>query len=97
MVFIKNIENFVCQVCGYKVSGDGYTNHCSECLWSKHVDIEPGDRKSDCGGLMEPVSIEKKGREYIILHKCKKCGLEKRNKAQKNDNFHMIIQVSSKN
>ena len=27
--------------------GNGYTNHCSQCLWSKHVDINPGDRSPE--------------------------------------------------
>jgi uncharacterized Zn finger protein len=44
---------------------------------------------------MEPVEVTKKGSEYIILHKCTKCGVEKPNKANKQDNFQMIVQVSS--
>jgi DNA-directed RNA polymerase subunit M/transcription elongation factor TFIIS len=95
MVFIKNVEDFICEKCGYKVEGNGYTNHCPECLWSKHVDNEPGDRANTCGGMMEPVEVTKKGSEYIILHKCTKCGVEKPNKANKQDNFQMIVQVSS--
>lgn len=95
MVFIKNKEDFVCEKCGNKVVGSGYTNHCPHCLWSKHVDVNPGDRASDCGGMMKPVAIEKEGREYIIRHKCIKCGYEKPNKAVKEDNFDMIIQVSA--
>ncbi len=95
MVFIKNKENFVCEKCGFEVEGDGFTNHCPECLWSKHVDISPGDRLNICGGLMEPIQILKKGREYSILHKCTKCGFEKPNKASMNDNFQIIVQVSA--
>lgn len=95
MVFIKNTEDFVCEKCGVEVLGNGYTNHCPNCLWSKHVDISPGDRQSTCGGLMEPIQIIKKGREYSILHRCTKCGLEKPNKAVKDDNFQMIVQVSA--
>ena len=97
MIFIRKTENFVCEKCGFSVVGDGYTNHCPQCLWSKHVDVSPGDRAGDCGGMMEPVGVEKKGREYIITHKCVKCGLEKPNKAVKDDNFQMIIQISSEN
>jgi DNA-directed RNA polymerase subunit RPC12/RpoP len=95
MSFIKNTENFVCEKCGQEVVGNGYTNHCPNCLWSKHVDISPGDRLNTCRGMMEPIGVDKKGSEYIILHKCIKCGLEKPNKAVKEDNFQMIIQVSS--
>lgn len=93
--FIKNKEDFVCEKCGTEVVGNGYTNHCPECLWSKHVDVSPGDRASDCGGMMEPITVEKKGKEYIITHKCQKCGFKKPNKAVKEDNFQMIVQVSA--
>ena len=83
--FTKKIEDFQCEYCGNFVKGDGYTNHCSKCLWSKHVDIFPGDRASDCGGLMEPVALEMAKGQYVIIHRCKKCGVEKRNIAQNED------------
>src|SRR5689334_16401676 len=95
MTFKKTTEDFVCEKCGHEVKGNGYTNHCPECLWSKHVDINPGDRAHTCGGMMEPIGVKKKGEEYIILHKCTKCGLEKPNKAIPEDNFQMLIQVSA--
>lgn len=95
MPFIRTKENFICQKCGHSVEGDGYTNHCPECLWSKHVDIFPGDRAGKCGGMMEPIEVLKKGGEYNIIHKCVICGLEKPNKAVKADNFQMIIQISA--
>lgn len=94
-MFKRAIEDFICEKCGNTVIGNGYTNHCPECLWSKHVDIHPGDRAGDCGGLMEPVRIEKEGKEYVIIHKCQKCGMEKKNKAVKEDNFQMIVQISA--
>jgi Zn finger protein HypA/HybF involved in hydrogenase expression len=94
--FKRNIEDFKCENCGNEVVGNGYTNHCPKCLYSKHVDINPGDRASSCGGLMEPISIEKKNGEERIIHKCKKCGFEKVNKIQKDDNFDLIIEISKK-
>lgn len=93
--FLKNKEDFKCEACGFFVEGNGYTNHCPECLWSKHVDIFPGDRNEECRGLMEPIRVEKQGKEYMIIHKCKKCGVEKPNKAVKEDNFDMLIQISA--
>lgn len=85
--FKRTKEDFVCENCQEKVIGDGYTNHCTECLWSKHVDINPGDRASECGGLMRPILTEQDKGEYKILHRCVECGLEKRNKLQNKDNF----------
>lgn len=97
MIFIYTKENFTCDKCGVFVEGNGYTNHCPECLWSKHVDISPGDRKGDCLGMMEPTGVIKKGKDYTIIHKCIKCGLQKPNKAVKEDNFDLIIQISAEN
>ena len=95
--FKRNIENFVCEKCGFRVVGNGYTNHCPECLWSKHVDIFPGDRAVECRGMMEPVRVEVSGKEYKIIHKCIKCGVEKANKAVKEDNFDLLLQISAEN
>ena len=54
-------ESFACRNCGYPVvpagAGSDHRNHCPNCLCSVHLDIEPGDRASDCGGLMEPVAV----------------------------------------
>lgn len=83
-LFTKNDSGFVCRNCGFEVKPLGYSsrNHCPKCLCSLHVDVNPGDRASDCGGIMDPISAEtdaKKG--YIIIHKCRKCGAVRRNKA----------------
>lgn len=95
--FIRKTEDFTCEKCGFAVQGNGYTNHCPECLWSKHVDVFPGDRAEECQGMMEPIGVEIKNQEYSILHKCVKCGLEKPNKAVPEDNFQMLVQVSAEN
>ena len=47
--------------------------------------------------MMEPIGVEIKNREYTIIHKCLKCGVEKRNKAGKHDNFDMLVQISAEN
>ena len=71
-LFQKRTEDFTCENCGFFVKGTGYTNHCSKCLYSKHVDITPGDRQAMCGGLMKPISLEQKHGEVFIVHKCAK-------------------------
>jgi rubrerythrin len=91
--FQRHIEDFVCEKCGEKVKGNGYTDHCPQCLWSKHVDINPGDRKSECGGLMEPIGVEIKNSEYIIYYRCIKCGFKHRVKAAPDDNFDEIVKI----
>lgn len=77
MTFIKKVEDFICEHCKAVVKGSGYTNHCPKCLWSKHVDIDPGDRKETCGGLMEPIAIAGSTPNYRLIHTCVKCGLQR--------------------
>ncbi len=90
-------EDFICGHCGKEIKGDGYTNHCPHCLWSKHVDINPGDRAQSCRGMMKPIRIETEGKKgMIIIHRCEKCGYEKRNKAQKDDDIGVFICKSVK-
>lgn len=94
--FTKTKEDFVCEKCGVAVIGDGYTNHCPKCVWSKHVDVNPGDRSANCGGMMEPIALENKSDVFYIVHKCAKCGHEKRNKAVTGDNFNELVRISQK-
>lgn len=94
--FQKKIEDFLCEHCGNFVKGSGYTNHCPKCLWSKHVDINPGDRAEKCGGLMEPVAVEKGSEGYDIIHKCIVCGKKQRTKSNKSDDFDILVEIAKK-
>ena len=98
--FLEIDEEFICENCGKQVEKLCYScrNHCPYCLYSKHLDINPGDRKEDCHGLLEPIGIEinsKKG--YVIIYRCKKCGAIRKNKAARDDNMDLIIKLSSNN
>ena len=97
--FTEIDEEFICENCGKKVPKLGYScrNHCPFCLYSKHVDIYPGDRSEECHGLLEPIEIEinnKKG--YVIVFKCQKCGKIRKNKVAKDDDMEQIIKISAK-
>ena len=83
--FKRVIEDFVCDNCGEEVIGSGYTDHCTKCLWGKHVDNVPGDRASKCRGMMKPQWVLYENGNYVIFYKCTKCGVEKRFKAASND------------
>ena len=101
--FRKNDNGFICANCGYKVEPLGYTsrNHCPVCLWSLHVDCNPGDRASECGGKMRPVAVETDPRRgYIIVHKCERCGAVKRNRAAHEakvqpDDIELLIKLTN--
>ena len=94
--FQKKQEDFICEKCGQKVKGTGYTNHCPFCLWSKHVDNYPGDRSNNCGGLMEPIGVDLEKDIYHLIFKCKNCGATKRNKVQKEDDFSKVVDIVKK-
>ena len=79
-------ESFECRNCGRLVVPEGassdHRNHCPYCLYSKHLDINPGDRANECGGLLRPIRSEPDARRgFIIIHKCEKCGAIRRNRA----------------
>lgn len=94
--FQRQIEDFICEKCGTKVIGNGYTDHCPDCLWGKHVDINPGDRVADCGGMMKPIRMELDHGKNIIMYKCEKCGYDFRVKVLNEDNLEEIMKLINK-
>ena len=101
--FTKNDASFVCANCGREVLPLGYSsrNHCPFCLWSLHLDINPGDRASECGGQMRPVRVETDPRKgFIIVHQCTKCGELRRNRAAHEakvqpDDLRLLIRLTA--
>lgn len=90
-------EGFICDNCGRKVEKLNYTarDHCPYCLYSKHVDIFPGDRKNNCKGLLKPIDIEKYKNTYKLIYKCSKCNKIHKNIVAIDDDFNKIIELSS--
>lgn len=94
--FQKNDVEFKCMFCGYIVPplGSSSRNHCTQCMHSSHVDINPGDRANTCHGILKPVGVTHDSRKgYIIHYICQKCGEKKSNKAAKDDSFEEILRI----
>ena len=94
-------EAFTCRCCGRLVTPDGassaHRNHCPNCLTSLHLDVEPGDRAADCGGLMEPVAVwVRKGGEWAIVHRCRRCGALSSNRVAADDNPMKLMSIAMK-
>ena len=93
--FSKNDDEFICENCHKKVEKLNYTSrdHCPYCLYSKHIDINPGDRKNTCLGLLKPIDIEKFKDTYKIIYKCEKCNEIHKNIIAKDDNYDEILNI----
>ena len=97
--FIMRDEEFICENCHKEVKKLNYTarDHCPYCLYSKHVDINPGDRQNPCQGLLKPISIEKFKNTYKIIYKCQKCHKNHKNIMATDDDYNIIIELSRSN
>jgi hypothetical protein len=94
---------FTCAQCGKSVpplAGGGCRNHCPFCLYSQHVDVLPGDRASECRGVLEPIGVLVDARKgYVIVHRCQSCGELRRNRAALDDpdcpdDFEALLRLS---
>lgn len=90
-------EEFICENCHKKIEKLDYTarDHCNYCLYSKHLDINPGDRNNPCQGMLKPIGIEKYKNTYKIIYKCLKCGKLHKNIMASDDDFDTIIKLSN--
>ncbi len=95
--FTMKDEHFICEHCGNEVKPLNYTarDHCPYCLYSKHLDIFPGDRQNNCHGLLKPIGIEKFKDNYKILYKCEKCKKDHKNIMANDDNYDEILKLST--
>ena len=74
---IRKDPGFVCHWCGADVPPGGamVRDHCPRCLRGRHVDVVPGDRAADCGGVLEPVGFDLEGRAGVVIrYRCRSCG-----------------------
>jgi hypothetical protein len=78
-------------------AGTEQRNHCPNCLSSLHVDNEPGDRQANCGGIMDPVAVwVRKGGEWAIIHRCRRCGALSSNRIAADDNPMKLMSIAMK-
>ncbi len=94
-------DSFTCRVCGFTVTpedaGTSHRNHCPKCLSSVHLDNEPGDRASDCGGVMDAISVwVKKNGEWALIHRCRDCGTLSSNRIAADDNQMLLMSIAVK-
>ena len=90
-------EEFICEHCGANVEKLKYSarDHCPFCLYSKHVDINPGDRQNSCKGLLKPIDIERFKNTYKIIYRCNKCNELHKNIIADDDDINEIIRITT--
>lgn len=98
---INQNQTFICTHCGTTIipikSGGSHRNHCPNCLWSRHLDLIKGDRRSGCKGDMEPIGIwARLHKEWSIIHRCNKCGFIKSNRIASDDNETILLTLAMK-
>ncbi len=91
--------SFRCAHCYSEVSrdaaGTAHRNHCPNCLWSLHVDDQPGDRAAECASPMEPIAISVRGSgEWILIHRCTACGILRANRTAGDDDPLLLLRVA---
>jgi len=97
----SSTNSFICVHCGSTVtppeSGSRQRNHCPKCLWSVHVDLRIGDRRSGCRAPMEPVGIwTKENGEWSVIHRCTGCGFLRANRISADDDELRLFMIAAK-
>ena len=92
-------QDFTCLHCGQRVPGEAtgtrHRNHCPHCLRSVHLDTKAGDRSSNCGGMMDPAAISvRRGGEWVLIHRCRRCGALKENRIAGDDNELALLSLA---
>jgi RNHCP domain len=95
----RSPTTFRCRNCGLDVPtdapGTAHRNHCSHCLWSRHVDDVPGDRASTCQALMEPVAVSTRSDgEWALVHRCRGCRTAHLNRIAGDDNPLALMRLA---
>lgn len=91
--------DFTCIHCRRAVNAASYgtrhRNHCPYCLWSRHLDDEPGDRRNPCRSPMEPIGVEvRRDGEWAIIHRCAGCGTLRTNRIAGDDHELSLLNLA---
>lgn len=97
--FQKNNESFICLNCGELTEEHPTSSrdHCKYCLYSQHVDINPGDRMNSCKGLLKPIGLRSKNTKEQIVYRCVDCEKLTFCIVAPDDNREEIVKIGSLN
>jgi hypothetical protein len=94
-------RSFRCTHCRLDVPTDApgtrHRNHCPTCLWSRHLDVSPGDRSARCAAAMEPIAVSvRDDDEWQLVHRCRGCEALRVNRIAGDDNPHSLIRLATR-
>ena len=70
-------------------------NHVPNWLTSRNGEEERGDRGAECGGVMGPIGVwVRKGGEWAIIHRCRRCGKLSSNRVAADDNPMKLMSIA---
>ncbi len=97
----RSSPGFNCKHCKRAVGAESFgtrqRNHCPYCLWSLHLDESPGDRRSPCQSLMEPIGVwVKRDGEWAIIHRCGACGTLRANRVAGDDDPWAMMSLAAR-
>jgi len=92
---IHRNEPFSCLYCQQEVPycSAKIRDHCPFCLRSVHVDVTPGDRAANCGGILAPKSFFLTGADLYIEYTCTECEYLYRIRAHPEDQIPHSLSV----
>ena len=95
----RETSGFTCIHCDRFVPtatfGSRHRNHCPGCLWSRHLDEEPGDRRCACRAPMAPVALEVRADgEWAIVHRCTGCASLRTNRIAGDDDAGSLLALA---
>jgi hypothetical protein len=95
---IHRDESFLCSICKRSVDKGKVQirDHCPYCLHGIHLDIIPGDRASDCKGVLVPQSLETTNAQTWITYVCKTCNYIFRVRSHPDDDILSFLSTLSK-
>lgn len=97
-LFTKRNSEFICENCGSLVqkSPSSSRDHCTACLYGKHVDYNPGDRLQRCGGLLKPIGLRQHEAKKQIVFMCVTCSERRFNIVANDDDYDEVVTLSQK-
>ena len=80
---------------GHQYGGRNHDDCATMLLDVQHVDVVPGDRASDCQGILDPIGAQQRSGAWVIRYRCRSCGHLQNNRAHPDDDAALLAKASA--